>query len=96
MNLKKLKVVPMNTSRKVASMKPISEFQMLLLPEAQTLPAELENFPSFRYMGSKFRLLPWIHATLSEIGFDSASDVFSGSGVVSNQVNVLKLLRFQR
>ncbi|MCP5555064.1 MAG: DNA adenine methylase [Akkermansiaceae bacterium] len=34
-------------------------------------------------MGSKFRLLPWIHATLSEIGFDSAADVFSGSGVVS-------------
>lgn len=64
-------------------MKPISEIQTLLLPETQSLPAELGNFPRFRYMGSKFRLLPWIHATLSEIGFDSAADVFSGSGVVS-------------
>jgi adenine-specific DNA-methyltransferase len=82
-DLKKLKVVLVNTSCKIVSMKPISEIQMLLLPEAQSLPAELKNFPRFRYMGSKFRLLPWIHATLSEIGFDSASDVFSGSGVVS-------------
>jgi len=82
-DLKELKVVLVNTSCKIVSMKPISEIQMLLLPEAQSLPAELENFPRFRYMGSKFRLLPWIHATLSEIGFDSAADVFSGSGVVS-------------
>ncbi len=34
-------------------------------------------------MGSKFRLLPWIHDTLSGLTFDSAADAFSGSGVVS-------------
>jgi len=66
---------------------------MLLLPEARSLPPDLENFPRFRYMGSKFRLLPWIHATLSEIGFDTASDVFSGSGVVSYRFKGLEILR---
>ena len=43
----------------------------------------MSNFPRFRYMGSKFRLLPWIHDSLAGIEFDSATDAFSGSGVVS-------------
>ncbi|MBN1346639.1 MAG: DNA adenine methylase [Phycisphaerae bacterium] len=34
-------------------------------------------------MGSKFRLLSWIHEVLAEIDFDSALDAFSGSGCVS-------------
>ncbi|NBB78730.1 MAG: DNA methyltransferase [Verrucomicrobia bacterium] len=34
-------------------------------------------------MGSKFRLLPWIHDTLVGIDFETATDAFSGSGVVS-------------
>jgi DNA adenine methylase/adenine-specific DNA-methyltransferase len=34
-------------------------------------------------MGSKFRLLPWIHETLSALNFETATDAFSGSGVVS-------------
>jgi len=34
-------------------------------------------------MGSKFRLLPWIHDTLQELDFETAIDAFSGSGVVS-------------
>ena len=41
------------------------------------------NFPRFRYMGSKFRLLPWIHGTFQELDFETATDAFSGSGVVS-------------
>lgn len=41
------------------------------------------NFPRFRYMGSKFRLLPWIHDTFQTLDFESATDAFSGSGVVS-------------
>jgi DNA adenine methylase/adenine-specific DNA-methyltransferase len=34
-------------------------------------------------MGSKHRLLPWIHAVLSEFRFDTALDAFSGSGCVA-------------
>ena len=33
-------------------------------------------------MGSKHRLLPWIHQVLSELEFDTALDAFSGSGCV--------------
>ncbi len=60
-------------------MKPLIELQMPLIPAATGLPSELANFPRFRYMGSKFRLLPWIHDTLSDIDFESATDAFSGS-----------------
>ncbi|MBW3571478.1 MAG: DNA adenine methylase [Gemmatimonadetes bacterium] len=34
-------------------------------------------------MGSKYRLLPWIHDVLGELSFDSALDGFSGSGSVA-------------
>ena len=47
------------------------------------MPEQVQRFPRFRYMGSKFRLLPWIHGTLGELPFDSVVDAFSGSGVVS-------------
>ncbi|MGB6223553.1 DNA adenine methylase [Haloferula sp.] len=43
----------------------------------------MQDFPRFRYMGSKFKLLPWIHDTLSELPFETSVDAFSGSGVVS-------------
>lgn len=64
-------------------MKMLTEHQLPLLPETGGLPPELANFPRFRYMGSKFRLLPWIHETLGKIDFETATDAFSGSGVVS-------------
>ncbi|GAA5140016.1 DNA adenine methylase [Prosthecobacter algae] len=64
-------------------MKTFSEPQLSLISETTKLPDEIANFPRFRYMGSKFRLLPWIHETLAEIGFETATDAFSGSGVVS-------------
>ena len=42
------------------------------------------QFPKLRYMGSKARLLPWIHETISTLGpFETALDAFSGSGCVS-------------
>lgn len=47
-----------------------------------TLP-NVENFPQLRFMGSKYRLLPWIHDVLSEYKFASSVDAFSGSGCVS-------------
>lgn len=43
----------------------------------------LTRFPRLRFMGSKYRLIPWIYETLSELSFETALDAFSGSGVVS-------------
>ena len=40
-------------------------------------------YPRPRYMGSKYRLLPWIAGVLGELRFDSALDAFGGSGCVS-------------
>ena len=64
-------------------MKPLADLQIPLLPETAALPAQLENHPRFRYMGSKFRLLPWLHETFQELAFETVTDAFSGSGVVS-------------
>jgi len=64
-------------------MKPPSELQPFLLNETGSLPEQMGSFPRFRYMGSKFRLLPWIHHTFNELDFETATDAFSGSGVVS-------------
>lgn len=43
----------------------------------------INRFPKLRFMGSKYRLLPWIHSVLSDLKFDSALDAFSGSGCVA-------------
>jgi DNA adenine methylase/adenine-specific DNA-methyltransferase len=64
-------------------MKPLAELQPLLFNESGALPDQMGNFPRFRYMGSKFRLLPWIHDTFQALDFETATDAFSGSGVVS-------------
>lgn len=45
-------------------------------------PALALHYPQIRFMGSKFRLLPWIHTVLAGHSFTSAADVFSGSGCV--------------
>lgn len=47
------------------------------------LPAQVKHYPEFRYMGSKKRLLPWIHRVLDTLDFESALDPFSGAGCVS-------------
>ncbi len=41
------------------------------------------RYPQFRIMGSKYRLLPWIHGVLSDLHFETALDAFSGSGCVA-------------
>ena len=56
--------------------------QQLELFSLDNFPNIVREYPMIRYMGSKFRLLPWIHGVLSEIQFDSALDGFSGSGCV--------------
>ncbi len=47
------------------------------------LPAQALVYPELRYMGSKHRLLPWIHGVLSGLDFSSAADPFLGSGCVA-------------
>jgi adenine-specific DNA methylase len=44
---------------------------------------DFDAVPTTRYQGSKRKLLPWIHSHLEHIGFDSAVDVFGGTGAVS-------------
>lgn len=46
-------------------------------------PAMASHYPQLRFMGSKYRLLPWIHKVLSGVEFDTVLDAFSGSGCVS-------------
>lgn len=43
----------------------------------------MEIYPLMRYMGSKYKLIPWLHDTFGQLEFNSALDAFSGSGVVS-------------
>jgi adenine-specific DNA-methyltransferase len=40
-------------------------------------------YPQLRFMGSKYRLLPWIEEVISCLKFTYALDAFSGSGCVS-------------
>ena len=54
-----------------------------LLRLTHDFPDRALRYPQIRFMGSKFRLLPWLHEVLSELEFDSVLDVFSGSGCVS-------------
>jgi adenine-specific DNA-methyltransferase len=41
------------------------------------------RFPRLRYMGSKYRLIPYLAQVFAEVGGHSALDAFSGSGVVA-------------
>jgi adenine-specific DNA-methyltransferase len=47
------------------------------------LPNRVSDYPEFRYMGSKHRLLPWIYSVLRTLPFETAADPFVGSGSVS-------------
>jgi len=47
------------------------------------LPQNAAAYPELRYMGSKHRLLPWIHGVLSHLNFETAADPFVGSGCVA-------------
>ena len=52
-------------------------------PTASPMPARAVLYPELRYMGSKHRLLPWIHDVLRALPFETAADPFVGSGCVS-------------
>lgn len=47
------------------------------------VPERVRSYPEFRYMGSKHRLLPWIHGVLRTLDFETAADPFLGSGCVA-------------
>ena len=49
-------------------------------------------FPRLRYMGSKYRLVPYLAEVFAELAGRTALDAFSGSGVVSY---LLKSLGYQ-
>ena len=58
-------------------------YQDVVNPALTPLPAQAALYPSTRYMGSKEKLLPHLHEAFSQLDFESASDIFSGTGVVS-------------
>lgn len=53
------------------------------LPKESPLPARLADYPELGYMGSKCRLLSWIHSVLCTLDFETASDPFTGSSCVA-------------
>lgn len=55
-------------------------FNLKLVPAP--LPSQAMLYPSTRYMGSKNKLLTEIWAVASQFEFDTALDLFSGSGIV--------------
>src|SRR5690348_4736724 len=48
-----------------------------------SLPENVAEYPEFRYMGSKHRLLPWIYGVLRGLDFETVADPFVGSGCVA-------------
>lgn len=54
--------------------------ELALAPE---LPPRAKDYPQLRFMGSKHRLLPWLHQILGQVEFDTVLDAFSGSGCVA-------------
>ncbi|MGO9008800.1 MAG: DNA adenine methylase [Bryobacteraceae bacterium] len=44
---------------------------------------DLSNFPTTRYQGSKRKIIPWLWQHFRELEFNSALDVFGGTGSVS-------------
>lgn len=59
---------------------PKQRFNLRLVPAP--LPPQAMQYPSTRYMGSKNKLLGDIWAIASQFEFDTALDLFSGSGIV--------------
>ena len=51
-------------------------------PRLTPLPAQVLKYPSTRFMGSKNKMLKDIWAVASQFSFDTAVDLFSGSGIV--------------
>lgn len=65
----------------IVNVLPKPRFDLRLVPAP--LPQQAKLYPPTRFMGSKNKLLTEIWAVASQFEFDSAIDLFSGSGVVS-------------
>jgi DNA adenine methylase len=65
----------------IVTVPPKQRFNLRLVPAP--LPPQAMQYPSTRFMGSKNKLLTEIWAVASQFKFDTAIDLFSGSGVVS-------------
>jgi adenine-specific DNA-methyltransferase len=44
---------------------------------------DLSDFPTTRYQGSKRKIIPWLWQHFRELDFNSAVDVFGGTGSVT-------------
>jgi adenine-specific DNA-methyltransferase len=72
--------LPIQSGRSVA---------VLLQPSIRTGSAagpfgdRLAAYPRLRYMGSKYKVLPFLRDIFAELEFDTVLDAFSGSGVVA-------------
>lgn len=64
----------------IVTVSPKPRFNLRLAPAP--LPQQAMQYPSTRYMGSKNKLLTELWAIASQFEFDTAIDLFSGSGVV--------------
>jgi DNA adenine methylase len=64
----------------IVNVLPKPRFNLRLVPEP--ISAQTLLYPSTRYMGSKNKLLSEIWAVASQFKFESAIDLFSGSGIV--------------
>src|ERR1700730_18054452 len=53
------------------------------------MPEKAGPYPELRYMGSKKRLLPWIHEVLDRLDFESALDPFAGTGCVARLMKAM-------
>ncbi len=65
----------------IVTVAPKQRFNLKLVPAP--LPQQATQYPPTRFMGSKNKLLAEIWAVASQFEFDTAVDLFSGSGVVS-------------
>ncbi len=52
-------------------------------PPTLELASRVRDYPQLRFMGSKHRLLSWLHEILGQVEFDTVLDAFSGSGCVA-------------
>lgn len=78
--------LPVNGSYKrnhKTSRKPALKLVPVSGPVGLPLPDRMGDYPELRYMGSKYRLLPWIHQILNNLDFSTAADPFVGSGCVA-------------
>jgi len=64
----------------IVTVKPKPQFNLRLAPPR--LPEQVRKYPPTRFMGSKNKILAEIWAVASQFDFDTAVDLFSGSGVV--------------